>query len=213
MPIKNDTISMVSLDVETLSVSPQAAVVSIALVHIASIKRMSAGTFKKMEGNILPLYMVANAWSQVLDGAVETESCKAWWRRQPKVVQQVMEKSYATIPQEDGQAINKEVASEIHRWSDSLPGSPVWVVQGADFDLPIVNNFLDRAGQKPLPGHYRHKVCLRTLSFTAQMSSTYSENPHNALADAESQKERFQSLVPEVKKALVNSLFTAAGYE
>jgi exodeoxyribonuclease VIII len=201
--LKNNMLSLISLDLETLATTPDAAVVSLGAVEVATIGVDGS----RHPRSSVQFYSVFNIHEQGERGARMQESTVLWWNKQPDEVRQAL-----TEAQETNEFVVRG-ANNFLAWVDALPGSPVWVVQGADFDIPILQMFLARVGLT-LPGYYRHKICLRTLSFTNKMYAGPNTGvAHNALDDAISQGKRFASLKSEAKNILIESLFAAAGVE
>jgi 3' exoribonuclease, RNase T-like len=200
--LKNDTISLISLDIETTGLVSNAATVSIGAYHIASIKHNR----ERVTARLPEFYAVCNVPSQVRNGAYIDSGTMDWWNKQPKEIVATLEEALTD------DIINNVVVNSFLQYVEELPGAPVWVVQGADFDIPIISSFLRQRGTR-LPGHYRHKICLRTLLMTNPVADVKNDMGHNALADAKAQAKRFAQISPRSKELLVDYLFTSAGYQ
>ena len=199
--LKNDTISILSLDLETMGLMSNAAIVSVGIYHVASIKYDNT-RIKVAEPSF---YEVCNLKQQEMRGATIDSSTLDWWSKQPDEVRE------ALVASQIADIDNTAVVGKFREYVKSLPGSPVWVVQGSDFDIPIIKNFLGLYAEK-LPGFYRHKICLRTLLMTNPVGNVRNEMMHNALSDAKAQANRFSLISPQSKELLVKTLFTSAGY-
>jgi DNA polymerase III epsilon subunit-like protein len=199
--LKNNTISLISLDIETTGLQSNSAVVSIGAYHIASIKHnRERSTTPEPE-----FYAVCNVSEQARKGAYMDSGTISWWATQSEEIRQALDK--ATQDDIDNSSVTMSFLSYIK----DLPGSPVWVVQAADFDIPIINSFLIQSGSV-LPGFYRHKICLRTLLMTNPVANVKNDMFHNALSDAKAQAKRFAQISSQSKELLVDYLFTSAGY-
>lgn len=199
--LKNDTISLISLDIETTGITSNAATVSIGAYHIASIKYNR----ERAIASTPEFYAICNTQDQAINGAYLDSATMGWWAKQPNNILQVLEESKRR------NINNADVVRLFLSYVKDLPGSPVWVVQGADFDIPIINSFLRMYGSS-LPGFYRHKICLRTLFMTNPVGDIKNDQCHNALADAKAQAKRFALISPQSKTLLIDYLFSSAGY-
>jgi hypothetical protein len=204
--LKNDAISLISLDIETLGLCSTAATVSIGAYHIVSIKHNR----DRLTADASPeFYEVCNARNQISKGAFSDPSTIKWWSTQNNLVRSTLEQSMF-YDAEDSE-INFDVVTRFSNWCKDLPGAPVWIVQGADFDIPIINSFLRMYGSS-LPGFFRHKICLRTMLMTNPVPDISNSLAHNALSDAKTQAQRFTRISQQSKDLLVDTLFKSAGY-
>jgi hypothetical protein len=201
--LKNDTISLISLDIETTGLCSDAATVSIGAYHIASIRYNR----ERVTARSPEFYAVCNVPAQVRNGAYMDSGTMDWWNKQPKEIVATLEEALTDYIINNGVVVNSFL-----QYVEELPGAPVWVVQGADFDIPIISSFLRQRGTR-LPGYYRHKICLRTMLMTNPVADVNNDMAHNALADAKAQAKRFAQISPRSKALLVDYLFTSAGYE
>jgi hypothetical protein len=203
--LKNDTISLISLDIETTGLQSNSATVSIGAYHIASIKHNR----ERVDATSSEFYVICNVADQLENGAFKDPETIKWWKQQPRDVLSAFEQSISYDIEDS--FMNPIIVDRFLAWCNDLPGSPVWVVQGADFDIPIINSFLQMYGSS-LPGFHRHKICLRTLLMTNPVGKVKNDQYHNALADAKAQAKRFVQISPQSKELLVDYLFTSAGY-
>lgn len=147
------------LDLETLSLQPNARILSIAVV---SVNRPEDYFYRKIKFEE----------NTVFD--VDTETLN-WWNTQDPLVKQ---EAFS------GQEYLRAVLEDFCKWFPS--DAHIWA-KGADFDFPILGYALNYYGFKP-PWFYRNKWCFRTLhNMFPDIKSPANQMKHSALADAMTQ--------------------------
>lgn len=161
----------VATDIETMSLRPNAIVVSAGLVAFTAqggLVRQGAFTF--------------NAQQQASMGRDIMESTTKWWEEQPpEVAEQLVRAHDCRTPVADTLRHIRDWFGAFNRGHYRLAG--VWGY-GSDFDNVILQGLAFDAKAEPL-WHYRANRCGRTLlSFFPEVKIPQVGNKHNALDDA-----------------------------
>lgn len=188
----------VVVDIETLSLRPDAAIISIAAVPFMLDKESleecvdavfsGVPAFDEMTKNIscpeeyAPFYETIDATSCAMTGlAFDMETVKFWSEMPDEAKSAIMEKSRVSIRQalEDLVAYLENLKAQ-HK-ADELT---IWV-QGSDFDIPVLKNAMYKVlGLTPetLPWKHRNIRDARTFMLES-LSLVYPDTPANELYD------------------------------
>lgn len=177
----------VSIDLETLSLRPNAVILSVGLVAFHS----EMPDFKPIKQAHVFLHQGINAQlrrNRVIDG-----DTILWWFSQPNVTQF---KRYEDDPQPD----ITYALHELHEFFDQIPDCKVWG-NGSDFDVANLATLFQDFGF-PVPWKYNHVRDLRTLANASKnkVTVTFTGEQHNALNDAMYQAEKIYRLHRELKR-------------
>lgn len=159
----------IMIDLETLSVRPTAAIVSIG-----------AATFDRVTGVIFERFHARS--SPDLDKYAVDLSTIRWWLTQSEEARVSL--AQEVLPLRDVLHAFKRFYSECVR-----PGAKVWALP-ASFDLPILENALRVEGLGNVPWEYNAPRDLRTLFDLAKIEKGDRVKPkleHDALSDCEAQ--------------------------
>jgi hypothetical protein len=174
----NSKYTLVSVDIETLGTRPTSKVLSIGIQPGDTYTLRHDGLYSEDTCRD-PFYEVCSLESQ--PNGTEDAKTLEWWQQQEanEVLSQARASKIHTTP--------GKMLSYLH----GLPGSPIYLVNGLDFDLPILSNLISPLGCD-LPGNYRHKIDLRTLRHAKLVEGVrYPGLRHHALLDAKAQLEAF----------------------
>lgn len=168
----------VMIDLETLNVSPNAAIIS-----IGAVKFDIDGT--RLEDQMF--YASISVDSNTRANRSIDESTLMWWMQQSPEAQKVF-----TEPKCDLQ----DALENFTDWFNMAPyGECVWS-NGASFDIPMMIDAYAQLGQKT-PWKFWDERCMRTLKNLPGMKAVkVAKNPnaHNALSDAIYQAELTQAM-------------------
>lgn len=154
----------VSCDLETLSLQPNALVLSIGLA-----------AFTLPHGIVKRAYWILEQQTQVAKGRHIDPRTLDWWQRQSKEAREVL-----TATGTDTATTLRHVAT----WFEGLPDlAGVWGF-GADFDNAILQSLYRDYGQS-VPWSYKLNRCGRTVTALAPMRRPPRQGAHhNAMDDA-----------------------------
>ena len=171
------------LDIETLGVTPDAPILSLAAVPFGA-------------GEIAPVaacfHVVLDLQAEYAAGAEASQSTLEWWTRQSPAARQVLDRAttFGSPPVQVAAALVNYVGTHM------APGYGVWR-NGASFDPVLVSEMFWRHGV-PLPWKYSQIRCHRTL--LALHPGVVKSRPtlaHDALADAYGQAQTAGRILAE----------------
>lgn len=157
----------IMLDLETLSATSKAAIVSVGAV-----------VFDPKTGRLgKEFYGVVNAQSCEDAGLHISASTVMWWMKQDKAAQQSLISGDMPLAQ---------VLEGFSAYVKAVGGIYIWG-NGSDFDNVILKNAYDALGMKA-PWSFNKNRCFRTLkNISAVKEPTRAGTYHNALDDAKHQ--------------------------
>lgn len=167
----------VMLDLETMSTSSRAAIVSIGAVKF---------TLNDDAGDPIvdKFYRTVDARTCSAVGLDISEATVKWWASQPRQVMDELRKDAIPL---------KDALTEFSKWYGTT-SLPTWSC-GASFDLPIMQSAYEAVGMI-MPWKYWHERCYRTMKEIIKVpepirAGTY----HNALDDAIFQTEHLLQIL------------------
>lgn len=174
--MNNPTSIHISLDLETLSTSSNAAIVQIGAVSL--------------DGREFTVYIDPRS-SEKAGLDVSTETIQWWSTQDPAIRNKVMSGTTSLIT----------ALGQFNGWCNSL-GVPqkdlcLWSY-GGDFDLPILRNAYECFTEYPF--NYRNHRCLRTLTAVLGLNYTKPGNAHDALCDAKAQAQLLKLGLERISK-------------
>jgi DNA polymerase III epsilon subunit-like protein len=172
------------IDLETLAQRPDAAIMSIGVVH-----------FKFNNGGLIlnSFYTNVDARDCKKHGMRIEASTVSWWEKQSKDVIKALQ---------DPKPIDlKSALTELSKWVGSTTKSPYVWSNGAAYDIPIMEIAYKNLDMES-PWSYRNVMCYRTACNIAGISKSErdknNEALHNALSDAKSQAKVLMGMLDEV---------------
>lgn len=173
--MNNPTPIHISLDLETLSTSSNAAIVQIGAVTLDGQEFCEYINPKSSE-------------AAGLDVSVETIQ---WWSTQDPAIRAQVMGGTTSLATALGKFLKwcQEVGplDQIHLWS-----------YGGDFDLPILRNAYECFTEYPF--NYRNHHCLRTLSWALGLPYIKPARAHNALEDARTQAQLLTMCIKQLTR-------------
>lgn len=164
----------VMLDVETMGIGPNAAMLSIAA---ATFDPYGTGVMESFHAGI-------ELESAVLHGGVVTPSTIAWWMHEDR---EHARRTYAELHKADIESVLYGFST----WYGSQ-SIPTWA-NSPTFDCAIVRSAMERL-RMPCPWHYGHERDLRTVrALTRNWGSR--TVAHDALADVTNQVTHLQEII------------------
>lgn len=166
----------VMIDLETMGLSPNAAIVSIGAVHFDEI-------------SVLGSFHVAVSLKSCADlGLVIDQSTVDWWMKQSAEARSSWQREDAsTLP---------DALIQFNRWLEGFGTKRTvrpWG-NGADFDLVLLKSAYSVLIADPPWEYYNHR-CFRTVKSLFPVAATPRRGTHhNALDDAAYQAEHLQSI-------------------
>ena len=154
------------IDLETMSSSPNAAIVSIGAVE-----------FDPNTGKLYrEFYQVVDLQSSIDAGLEVSGSTVMWWLKQSKEARDALQKDAFRL---------KDALASFTDWIDA--NSFVWA-HGSNFDTPIMVSAYAKFGLE-VPWKYKNVLDTRTVLWMTgnKMPSTGMGTAHNALDDAKNQ--------------------------
>lgn len=160
----------IMLDLETLSLSPQAMIVSIGAVRF-SLEQMILGD---------EFYNVIDLTSYDDPRFDFSPNTFYWWMGQSLASREVFEPGTVKV------GIKKALAEFSYFVKDTIHEPPLIWGNGASFDNVIIRHAYETCGF-PVPWSHKQDVCYRTIRRMFPHSEVESGTKHNALQDAKNQ--------------------------
>jgi len=161
------------IDIETLDILPQAAVLSIGVVYIDHDLNMSDELYIKLDIDE-QLGLGSNYFTYNLDTL-------AWWDSQPA---HVRDNTFG------GTTSIADACKQMYMFFKKRPKA-MYVARGNDFDFPIIDNLFRQSGRGGKPWKFYHQMDYRTMCnfFPPEFYNLPEENDaqHDALSDAKYQ--------------------------
>lgn len=176
----------VMIDLETMGVRSDAAIVSIGAVMFDP--RAAPGTLgNPADPDYDHFYMNVELASCIDAGLTVDGATVAFWMMQPDVVRQQLMQSVQFPPEPLEHAL-----SQLHIWF-GMNSLPTWG-NGSAFDCVILRNAYLKTGRQP-PFKFHHERCYRTTrAMFPQVERVASATPHHALHDAIAQAVHLQAI-------------------
>ena len=167
------------LDLETMGVGPNAAIVAIGAVVFDQFTGKMGATF----------YQTVTLESSVREGGVMDASTVMWWLRQEGAARYAIQ---GGIPID-------EALEAFSQWvSDHASGGPIVWGNGADFDNVILRSAYNRLSIDVPWGAFANR-CYRTVKALYPMITIeHTGTRHNALDDARSQAEHLCRIMKDI---------------
>lgn len=179
--------TFVMVDIETLSLKPNAVVLSIG-----------AAAYNTQYGMIAEFEMFPALDEQIAKGRMIDGDTILWWFKQSQEARDNVANASRAPVATCGNAFNAWVDGVISLYARQ-PDNLFFVANGTDFDLPILSSLFDGYTTMPWDGRpgYRQKLCWRTLYniYKNEIEWPINQAKHTALADAVSQAHAHLSLL------------------
>ena len=169
----------IMLDMETLSTSPDAVILTIGAVKFDPYSLKEPHT---------PLYFRLNVDEQTAIGRNISQSTLDWWGKQPTEI-------FEEAMSEDDRIPLKEVIKQVNKYVVGV--DKIWA-QGVLFDIGMLENLYRQLGH-PCPWNFWQIRDSRTIMDLGDDSAkTGNKTAHNALADAFSQALAVQQIYKQL---------------
>lgn len=171
----------VMIDIETLSTSSNAVIMSIGAVVFSPSEKTLGDRF----------YSVISVDSSLKAGMEVDKSTLDWWMKQSQEAMKVLVEAKKT------KKTLEDVLLEFSCWWKKNDCEYIWA-KGASFDFPILTNSYEAIG-KSKPWKYYNEYCFRTLAnLYPEIEHVFSGVAHNALDDSVEQAEHAFDIFSEM---------------